>query len=146
MPFTSIVMPYKENCKAEGEILTKFKIARLYFLDGETQKNIAANIKCHGNTVNKIIKKCNDNISADAKEYLITNKNISLENLNSLFKFFEYQSRAPNFNSRSAKEDEEKIILVKFEDKNYGPKRIFRHLKRQGSEANLSEIQQVIFT
>ncbi len=131
MPFTSIVMPYKENCKAEGEILTKFKIARMYFSDGETQKDIAANIKCHGNTVNKIIKKCNDNISADAKEYLITNKNISLENLNSLFKFFEYQSRAPASNKNSLPDDEEKIILKKFEDKNYGPKRIFKHLKTQ---------------
>lgn len=125
MPFTSIVMPYKENCKAEGEILTKFKIARIYFTDGETQKDIASHVKCHGNTVNKIIKSCNDYASPEACRYLTTVENISFENLNVLFGFFKYQSRAPASNKRSSKEAEEKIILTKFEDKNYGPKKNF---------------------
>ena len=34
-------MPYKENCKAEGHILTRFKIARHYFYDQMTQEEIA---------------------------------------------------------------------------------------------------------
>ena len=57
MSFTSIIMPYKKNCKAEGEIMTKFKIARGYFLHGFQQKDIAISVNCHKNTVNNIIKK-----------------------------------------------------------------------------------------
>jgi len=36
-----ILMPYKENCKIEGEILTRIKIARMYFSASLKQKEIA---------------------------------------------------------------------------------------------------------
>ena len=51
-------MPYKQNCKVEGEVITKLKIAKLYFSGQRTQKEIAENIQCHYNTINNIIKKC----------------------------------------------------------------------------------------
>jgi len=65
MPFNSIVMPYKKNCKVEGEIMTKFKIARAYFSNNYQQKNIAQSIKCHKNTVYAIIKKCRSRDPSD---------------------------------------------------------------------------------
>ncbi len=56
MPLDSIVMHYKQNCKIEGEVITKLKVARLYFSGRKTQKEIAENIGCHYNTVNNIIQ------------------------------------------------------------------------------------------
>ena len=58
MPLNSIVMPYKENCKAEGEIMTKFKIAKMYFAGKLKQLEIADYLNCHHNTVNKIVSTC----------------------------------------------------------------------------------------
>ena len=55
MPLTSIVMSYKENCKAEGEIMTKFKIAKMYFTDNLKQKEISSYLSCHQNTISKIV-------------------------------------------------------------------------------------------
>ena len=132
MPFSSIVMPYKENCKAEGEIMTKFKIARMYFAQGEKQKDIAENIKCHFNTVGAIIKQCQANPDPTIRPYLRTNKHISQEELNHLFNFLKRGSRRPKTNKRSLRGKEQKIIFKKFKDLNYGCKRLFRHLKRQG--------------
>ena len=51
MSLNSIVMPYKENCKVEGEILTKFKIAKMFFFEKEKQKKIAKHLNCHSNTI-----------------------------------------------------------------------------------------------
>ena len=56
MTCTGIVMSYKDNCKVEGEIITRLKIARHYFADGVPQKEIAADLSCHKNTVNEIIR------------------------------------------------------------------------------------------
>ena len=68
MPLDTIIMPYKKNCKSEGELLTKFKIARLYFKDKIKQKDIVADIQCHNNTINKIIQKCNKYANLEAME------------------------------------------------------------------------------
>ena len=51
-------MPNKENCRIEGEIMTRFKIARAYFANNYSQKKIANSISCHKNTINNIISKC----------------------------------------------------------------------------------------
>jgi len=40
MTCKSIVMPYKDNCKVEGEVITRLKIARHYFADGIAQKTL----------------------------------------------------------------------------------------------------------
>ncbi|MBW6442140.1 hypothetical protein K0B04_04555 [Patescibacteria group bacterium] len=135
MSFTSIVMSYKENCKAEGEIMTKFKIARGYYSNKHSQKDIAVKIGCHKNTINKIIKLCrergpDDEMWAYLKEKIL----ISEDKLNSVFSFLKGESRRPNKCQLGFKEDsrEEKLVIEKFNDCKYGYKRMFRHLKKQG--------------
>ncbi|MFA7169681.1 MAG: hypothetical protein WC178_02400 [Candidatus Paceibacterota bacterium] len=44
-------MEYKENCKCEGEIMTEYKIGRMFFADKVKQKDIALAWGCHKNTV-----------------------------------------------------------------------------------------------
>jgi putative transposase len=135
MLFNSIIMPYKKNCKSEGEIMTKFKIARGYFLNKFSQKNIANSVKCHYNTVNNIIKKCrNRGPDDEIWKYLNNNIHISEEELYSLFGFLENDSRRPancqiGFNENSP---EERLILNKFSKGKYGYKRMYGHLKKQG--------------
>ena len=135
MPFTSIVMPYKENCKTEGEIMTKFKIARGYFANGFKQKDIAGSIGCHKNTINNIVKKCRNYDQGDEIwKYLHGNIHISEEKLNCLFSFLGSESRKPN-NCRLGfpkGSDEERLIIEKFHTGKYGHKRMFRHLGKQG--------------
>ena len=139
MPFTSIIMSYKKNCKAEGEIMTKFKIARGYFSNDYQQKKIADSIKCHKNTVCKIIKKCKQRNSDDETwKYLNTNIHISEEKLNDLFSFLKNSSKKPKDCQLGFKEDsdEEKLIIDKFNSSKYGYKRMFRHLKKQRYDVN----------
>jgi putative transposase len=135
MPFTSIVMPYKINCKAEGEIITKFKIARGYFLDRHEQKDIAKSIGCHKNTINNIIKKCLSRDPSDRMwQYLKSNIHIDEEELYSLFDFLKGASKKPNNCRIGLKKDseEEKLIIEKFNNGKYGCKRMFKHFKKQG--------------
>ena len=40
MPFNIIIMSYKQNCTAEGEIITRLKIAKLYFCNKKNQKKL----------------------------------------------------------------------------------------------------------
>jgi len=136
MPLSSIVMPYKENCKSEGEIMTKFKIAKMYFTDKLKQSDIAEYLLCHKNTVNKIILDCKNKSQDDEIwEYLHGVKShIIKEKLESLFDFFKHNSRKPNSHKLSiqSESDEEKLIIEKFNKKKWGPKRMFNHLKREG--------------
>ena len=135
MPFNSILMPYKENCKVEGEIMTKFKIARGYFSNNYQQKDIAKSIKCHKNTVYNVIKKCRNRDPNDKIwEYLNKNIHITEEKLVSLFNFLKGESKKPNNCQLGFKKnsEEEKLIIEKFNDCKYGYKRMYRHLKKQG--------------
>lgn len=131
MPFNSILMPYKQNCKVEGEIITKFKIAKLYFFEKKTQREIAQNIQCHYNTVGNIIKKCKLLGSPEAFFYLKGSEKLS-ENKLELFHFLKSGSRRPKSNKRCLTGPGENLILEKHHHLNYGPKRMFKHLKRQG--------------
>ena len=135
MPFTSIVMPYKENCKVEGEIMTKFKIARGYFSNGYKQKDIAQSVKCHKNTVYDVIKKCRSRDPDDKIwEYLNNNIHIAEEKLIGLFGFLKNDQRRPKNCQLGFEKDsaEEKLIIEKFNNGKYGYKRMYRHLKKQG--------------
>lgn len=127
-------MPYKENCKAEGEILTKFKIARLFFAQGEKQNKIAQAISCHKNTVYDVVRACRMHTRDNPliMDYLQGKAKIEIEVLNELFDFLKYGSRRPKSNKNCLGEVEEIIVLEKFKDLNYGPKRMFKHLKRGG--------------
>jgi len=127
-------MPYKENCKVEGEIITRLKIARLYFSCRKKQKEIAKNIRCHPNTIGHIIKKCKIYANQEAFYYLKTNEKLSSKKL-SLFNFLKSESRRPHSNQRCLIGQEEEFIVKKHEEHNYGYKRLFKHLGRQGYEA-----------
>jgi len=136
MSLNSIVMPYKENCNAEGEIMTKFKIARMHFADNIKQNKIAKILNCHVNTINKIVLACK-NKSPDDKIWKYLNDSdsrITVKKLNDLFSFFKYDSRKPKSHKLSIKigSADEKIISDKFEDKKYGALRMFHHLSREG--------------
>lgn len=131
MPFNSILMPYKQNCKVEGEVITKLKIAKLYFSRQRTQKEIAENIQCHYNTINNIIKRCKLFSSEEVFHCLRGSEKLSESQLG-LFNFLESASRRPKSNKRSLNGPEEKLILEKQAKLNYGPKRMFKHLRRQG--------------
>ena len=122
-------MHYKENCKIEGEVLTRIKISRMYFSAGLTQKIIAEKWHCSKNTLGDIIASCG-RASPEAKIYLETSEHIPSEKL-CLFDFFKHESRKPKTNCRSLKEKEEKLIIEKQQSLHYGPKRMFRQLKRQ---------------
>lgn len=138
MSFSSIVMSYQENCKAEGEIMTKFKIARMFFAGGKKQNKISEYLKCHKNTINGIIRVCkNKNPNEDIWKYLRNSRlHIAEEKLNELFSFLKHESRKPKSNKSRIQQDspEEKIIIEKFQKENYGAKRLFKHLKRQGND------------
>ncbi len=131
MPFNSILMPYKQNCKVEGEIITRLKIAKLYFGEKKNQREIAKSIQCHHNTVNNLIKRCKLFGSEEVFYYLRGSERLSEAKLE-LFNFLKSGSRRPKSNKRCLIGPEENLILEKHKKLNYGPKRMFKHLKRQG--------------
>jgi hypothetical protein len=136
-------MSYKENCKAEGEIMTRFKIARLFFAGGEKQRVIARHIGCHYNTVNGVIKLCHGRDDSHIFEYLKTNKQINRELLLELFGFLKNESRSPKGNKRYLDSSNEKIILEKHKKLHGGVKRIFKQLKREGLDENIFTIGKI---
>jgi len=87
MTCKSIVMPYKQNCKVEGEVITRLKIARHYFADHIPQKDIAQDIGCHKNTVNEIIKLCKQQSDSKVLWLLSGSEKIETSDLK-LFEFF----------------------------------------------------------
>lgn len=89
-------MSYQENCKVEGEVMTKFKIARMFFAGGKKQIEISKYLKCHKNTINGIIRVCkNKDSNEDIWNYLRNNQlHIAEEKLNKLFDFFKHESIA----------------------------------------------------
>lgn len=131
MACNSIVMSYKDNCKTEGEVITRLKIARHYFEGGIAQKDIAKDTFCHKNTVHKIIKLCRQQACPDALRLLFSKEKITTDDLK-LFVFLKFESRRPNTNCRMADIQTEKVILDKHADLNYGCRRLYKHLKRSG--------------
>lgn len=147
MSFSSIVMSYKENCKAEGEIMTKFKIARMHFASGQKQIEISQYLNCHQNTINNIIRACkNKDPDDEIWTYLNNSKlHIDPDKLLDLFSFLKYESRRPKSHKLSiAKNSEaEQLIITKFETKNYGVKRLFKHLYRQGYDQKIYSLGKI---
>ena len=112
MTCKSIVMSYKDNCKTEGPVITRLKIARHYFADGTAQKDIARDVGCHKNTVNEIIRLCKDQSEPKVLWLLSGNEKIETSDLK-LFEFLKFESRAPKTNKRMADENTEKTITEK---------------------------------
>ena len=138
-------MSYKENCKIEGEILTKFKIAKMYFGGKIKQKEIAKHLDCHKNTVNKTISSCKNHDDLRIWNYLIGEKKISGEELRDVFGFLKYKSRKPKSNKRSIqpKSDPERLILEQFARHRCGAKRMFLIFKRQGFDSKIFSIGRI---
>jgi hypothetical protein len=124
-------MPYKQNCKVEGEVITRLKIARHYFADHIPQKDIAQDIGCHKNTVNEIIKLCKQQSDSKVLWLLSGSEKIETSDLK-LFEFLKFGSRAPKTNKRMADENTEKTIAEKHLKLNYGFKRLYKHFKIAG--------------
>jgi len=124
-------MRYKDNCKTKGPVITRLKIARHYFADGIAQKEIAADIHCHKNTVNEIVKLCKQQTAAEVLSLLSGNEKINTSDLK-LFEFLRHGSRKPKTNCRQAAKDIEKTILKQQADKKWGFKRLYKHFKRAG--------------
>jgi hypothetical protein len=130
----SIVMNYKENCKVEGEILTKYKIAKMYFVGKLKQNSIANHLGCHRNTINQIVLACKKRSFQHNLGKYLKRSHINKEELVNVFSFFRHSSTKPKSNklSISRGSPEENLILEKFKDTRYGVKRMFNHLKREG--------------
>jgi len=145
MFLNSIIMSYKENCKVEGEILTKFKIARMYFFGKIKQKEIAKHLSCHNNTVNKIVISCKNHDDLRIWDYLSGDKSMSGKELYDLFGFLRYESRKPQSNKRSIPQNSksERLILEQFTSNRCGAKRMFIHLKRQGFDSKIFSIGKI---
>lgn len=80
MSFELILMAYKENCKIEGEVLTRIKMARMKYCSKLPQKEIARMWKCNKNTVGNVLKLCKST-SFEAMEYLSSTKHIPGEKI-----------------------------------------------------------------
>jgi hypothetical protein len=124
-------MSYKDNCKTEGPVVTRLKIARHYFADHIAQKDIAQDIGCHKNTVNAIIKLCKNQSVPKVLWLLSANEKIETSGLK-LFEFLKFESRRPKSNKRTADENTEKTIVEKHLKLNYGFKRLYKHFKTAG--------------
>jgi len=143
MPSLSIVMPYKENCKAEGHILTRFKIARHYFYDQMTQEEIAQKISCHRNTIGTVVRLCNDYASDVAWEYINSRAQLSLDRLEDLFTFLQAQPPIPHAHPSQLSGEDETFIVNKHQLLGYGAKRLYTHLKRTGADSSVYTLAKI---
>ena len=138
-PSTYIMMDYKEQCKSEGEVLTRVKITRAV-LSGLTQKEVAKQWRCNKNTVSAIMKIYNK--LPERQKELIKQKSLSSSDL-AEFKTFKHLSRRPHGNKRTLSAEQEKIIISKHKTTHYGPKRMHTHLKRQGYNMNIFTLSKI---
>lgn len=132
MPLSSIVMSYKENCKAEGEIITRFKIVRHYFADHLTQEAIATAISCHRNTIGTVIRLCKKYVPKELLISIQERQQITEEQLYEWFSFFEFQSRAPRFHPAMLNKAEEEYIVKRQQETHFGPQRLLKTIEREG--------------
>lgn len=141
MSLELILMPYKENCKIEGEIITRIKIARMHLSSGVKQKELAQIWKCSKNTIGAIINSCRS-APAEAEAYLKSSAHIPGEKMH-LFEFLKHESRRPLSNKRLLAKEKEKILKEKYFKWHYGPKRMFKQLKRQGFDMTVYTLPKI---
>jgi hypothetical protein len=136
-----ILMPYKENCKIEGEVITKIKIIRMRLVKEISCKTIAIKWQCNKNTVTNILKLL-ANAPPEAMGYLKSNKSIPSDKL-FLFDFLKNCSRKPHSHSRCLNQRQETVIVEKQQGTNWGVKRMFRNLKRQGFDMKVFTLAKI---
>jgi len=122
-------MKYKENCKQEGVILTRFKIARMYFTNNLTQQDIANHLECHLNTVSEVVKLCKQNDNTQVMGYLTSHEKVSMDILEDIFRFLDHQSRKPKTNYRCIPSKDETLLVDQQKISGYGSKRLLHHLQ-----------------
>ncbi|NCU42126.1 MAG: hypothetical protein EOM19_05430 [Candidatus Moranbacteria bacterium] len=102
-----------------------------------SQKEISCIWKCNKNTVGNILALCKE-ASREAMEYLSSSKRIPTEMLEKgLFDFLRNRSRKPNSNKRCFTKEEEEEIEKRYFPSRYGPKRMVKHLIREGLSPNV---------
>ena len=107
------------------------------YCSGLSQKEIARIWKCDKNTVGNVLKLC-ENTSFEAMEYLSSSVHIPAEKMEKgLFDFLKHKSRKPKSNKRCFTEEEEKEIVKRYFPSRYGPKRMLKHLIREGFDSNV---------
>jgi len=121
--------------------LTRIKIARMHLVSGVKQKELARIWRCSKNTINSIMGSCR-NAPIEASLYLKSSLHIPSEKMH-LFEFLKYGSRKPKSNKRCLAENEENILSSKHFKWSYGPKRMFKHLKRQGFDMNVYTLAKI---
>ena len=133
-PSHFIIMSYKQQCKAEGVVLTRIKIIKAV-LGGMKQEAVATHWHCSKNTIGAIMSAYRG--LSEAERQLLTS-GLSLTT-NDLERFggLACQSRAPNSNKRSLQGDEEAVILNVHEQMTIGPRRMHTHLKRQKKDMKM---------
>ena len=137
MFFNTILMPYKENCKIEGEVLTRIKMIRMKYCSGVSQKEISRIWRCDKNTVGNVLSLCKK-ASFEAMEYLSSSEHIPAEKIKKgLFDFLKSSSRKPKSNKRCFTKEEEEKIVKKYFPSRYGHKRMRKHLIREGFDPNV---------
>lgn len=129
-------MPYRDNCKAETELLTRFKIARLYFAHHMTQTAIAKSISCHRNTIGTVIRLCRAQKSSTVWKYIQEEERPLLHDITKHFGFLQWHSRTPHTHPAMLSADAEEYITKRHKDTGYGPKRLLKTLERAGNNAD----------
>lgn len=101
--------------------MTKLKIAKGYYSNKHSQKDIAEKIGCHKNTINKIIKLCRERGPDDEIwRYLKEKVLISEDELNSVFSFLKAKSKRPNKSQYNGPLCQHRIGFIKSLDKPRG--------------------------
>jgi hypothetical protein len=125
-------MSYKESCRTEGVILTKFKIAKLIYKDKLDNDKIAKIFSCHRNTISKIKGLINNNLNKHIMNTLTTDKKLSYEQIITTFDFLRNRSTKPKGNKKSLNILDHLEVLGIFWNTNYSYQRILNTLQRQG--------------
>ena len=111
----SIVLPiepmsYKSQIK-ENESLMKLWLIRLVKNSNYSQKQVAAIFSCHRNTVGGIIKRFNQ-LSLKVQKLLLTNNDLSLEEIDQLLTPLLNKSCKPHSHPSQASECQEAAVAV----------------------------------
>lgn len=139
-PSYFIIMSYKQQCKAEGVILTRIKIIRAV-LKGLSQREAAAIWHCSKNTIGAIIR-AYTRLNEAERQLLTSNLSLTANDLER-FGNLACQSRAPNSNKRSLPRTDEALILTIHKKITMGPKRMHTHLARQNRDMEVYTLSKI---
>jgi putative transposase len=135
-----IIMPYKQQCKAESVILVRIKIIRAV-LSGIPQKEVCGLWHCSKNTIGAIMSAYRE-LSEKDRALLAERTSLTTEHI-SRFSALAYKSRAPHGNKRSLAPPDEKTILDIHQNMTMGPRRMHTHLSRRGENMQVYTLPKI---